>query len=73
VLGFGVAAVVIGVVGLALFRPMGRVTARQFEKSSWVGLRRTPEEWARANVVIALIWLIGGAVLVLVGVFGASR
>lgn len=66
---FGICAIAIGLVAIIMRRTWGDLTARTFEKSSWVGLKRSSSEWAKSTVLIGGLWIAGGVALILIGLF----
>lgn len=73
VIGFAIGAMAAGLVGLIFSRQAGEMCAAVFRKSTWVGLNRSAAEWRQTNIVIAVMFLLGGGALLAYGITLAAR
>jgi uncharacterized iron-regulated membrane protein len=65
-LAFGIGMLVIGAMSVALFRQSADAAARVFRGGAWKGVERTAEQWRPTMIGIGVLFLLGGAALLVV-------
>ena len=65
-LGFGIGSLIVGIMGVALYRQSADAAARVFRGGAWKGIERTAEQWRPTMMVIGVLFLLGGAAFLVV-------
>ena len=69
-IAFGIGMLVVGAGGLIFRRGFGEASARVFKGNGWVGLQKSAVEWTRVQTTIGVMFLMLGAALVILSLFG---